>query len=152
MGAGKSTMSANEAKEQNAVLLSEDQWLSQAYPDQIKNFDDYIKLSRQIRPLVGDLVKNILRTGTNVVMDFPANTVRQRTWFLNLCAEAESDHEMIYLEASDKICLMHLSKRRKELPERSAFDTEEVFLHVTQYFETPEEKEKINVRKIEVRT
>ena len=152
MGAGKSTMSATEAKEKNAVLLSEDDWLSHIYPNQIKNFDDYIRLSRQIRPLVGNIVKDILQTGTNVVMDFPANTLRQRNWFLNLCAVAESDHVMIYLEATNEICLKHLSIRRQEQPERSAFDTEEVFLNVTQYFEAPGESEHINVRKLEVRT
>ena len=152
MGAGKTSLSANEAKKKNAILLSEDEWLSQIYPDQIKNFDDYIRLSRQIRPVVANLVKDILRTGTNVVMDFPANTVSQRNWFLNLCLEAEAEHEMIYLEASNEICLKHLFMRRQEQPERSAFDTEEVFLHVTQYFETPGDKENLNIRKIEVRT
>ena len=145
-------MAVNEAREKNAVLVTEDEWLSQTYPDQIKTFDDYIKFSRQIRPLVRNLVKNILRTGTNVVMDFPANTVSQRSWFLKLCAESGSGHEMIYLEASNEVCLEHLSTRRQEEPERSDFDTEEVFLHVTQYFEAPGDKENLNVRKIEVRT
>ena len=85
-------MSIKEAEEKSAVLLSEDQWLSQVYPNQIRTFDDYIRLSRQIRPLVENLVKDILRTGTNVVMDFPANTVSQREWFITLCEEAESEH------------------------------------------------------------
>ena len=145
-------MSIKEAEVKSAVLLSEDNWLSQVYPNQIKTFDDYIRLSRQIRPLVRNLVKDVLRAGVNVVMDFPANTVSQREWFIKLCEEAESEHEMIYLEASNEICMKHLTNRRQEQPERSMFDTKEVFLHVTQYFEVPGDKEKINVRKIEVCT
>ena len=145
-------MSIKQAKEKNAVLLSEDDWLSQIYPNQITSFDDYLNYSRQIRPLVKTLVQNILSTGTNVVMDFPANTFSQRKWFESLCAEVESPHEMIYLEASDEACLKHIAIRRQEQPERSAFDTEEVFLKVTQYFEEPKETEKLNVRKIEIRT
>lgn len=145
-------MSVSEAREKNAVLLSEDNCLSQLYPDQINTFEDYIRLSRQIRPLVKELVKNILRTGTSVVMDFPANTVSQRDWFLSLCEESDSEHEMIYLEVSNEVCLKHLSTRRKEQPERSDFDTEEVFFHVTQYFEAPGDNEYLNIRKIEVRS
>ncbi len=47
MGAGKSTKSKQLAKEKNAVLLSEDEWLSSLYPNQITSFEDYLKLSAQ---------------------------------------------------------------------------------------------------------
>ena len=77
MGAGKSTLSVKIAEQYNAVLLSEDDWLSQLYPQQVHSFDDYIRLSRQIRPLVRQLVKDMLLAGTSVVMDFPANTRQQ---------------------------------------------------------------------------
>ena len=43
MGAGKSTESKKVATERNAVLISEDEWLSELYPNQITSFDDYIK-------------------------------------------------------------------------------------------------------------
>ncbi|NEP09599.1 MAG: ATP-binding protein [Symploca sp. SIO2C1] len=152
MGAGKTSMSIELSKDKNTVLLSEDTWLSQIYPHQIASFDDYLKFSRQIRPLVKNLAQDILRTGTNVVMDFPANTASQRDWFKNLSAEVESPYEMIYLDASNEICLKHIAKRQKEQPERSNFDTKEVFLKITQYFEKPEETERLNIRKIEVRT
>ncbi len=145
-------MSVDISRENNAVLLNEDDWLTQTYPNQITNFDEYLKFSRQIKPLVKKLAQSILLTGTNVVMDFPANTVSQRDWFKTLVSEIDAPHEMIYLEASNEICLRHIAKRKVEQPERASFDTEEVFLQVTQYFEEPVETEKINVRKIEVRT
>ncbi len=150
MGAGKSTLSVKIAEQYNAVLLSEDDWLSQLYPEQIKDFDDYIRLSRQMRPLVRQLVKDMLLSGTSVVMDFPANTKKQRGWFRDLCSEAQCDHEMIYLEASDAVCLQHLFARRQLQPERAAFDTEDVFKMVTNYFEEPEPLEQLNLKKITV--
>ena len=150
MGAGKSTLSAKIAEQYNAVRLSEDEWLSQLYPQQIKDFDDYIKLSRQMRLLVRQLVKDMLLAGTSVVMDFPANTVKQRAWFKALCDEAQCDHEMIYLEASDEVCLEHLAARRQQQPERSAFDTEAVFKQVTGFFEAPGDSEQLNIRLVEV--
>ena len=152
MGAGKSTMSIELSKEKSAVLLSEDAWLAQLYPSQITSFDDYLRLSRQMRPLVRSLVQDILDTGTSVVLDFPANTATQRAWFRNLSAEVGAPHEMVYLEASDEVCLEHIAKRRQEQPERSHFDTEEVFLRVTRYFEEPEDIEGLNVRRIPVHT
>ena len=75
MGAGKSTKSREIARENNAVLLSEDEWLESIYPNQIKSLEDYIKYSNQLKPQIKKLVQSILVTGTDVIMDFPANTV-----------------------------------------------------------------------------
>ena len=144
MGAGKSTKSKAVAVERNAVLISEDEWLSKLYPDQISSFDDYIKFSSQLRPLIKSHVQNILRTGSSVVMDFPANTKRQREWFNKLSIEAESKAELIYLKANDALCLKQIAQRTTEQPSRAAFDTEEVFHHVTKYFEEPDASEVTN--------
>jgi predicted kinase len=152
MGAGKTSMSKKEAEEKNAVLISEDDWLSAIYGNQITDFSDYLRCSRQIKPLLKSLVQNILCTGTHVVLDYPANTASQRAWLRNLCFEVNAPHEMIYLEASNEVCLAHVASRKVEQPERAAFDTEEVFTQVTQYFEEPGKAEKLNIRKIEVRT
>ncbi|MEM8963691.1 MAG: ATP-binding protein, partial [Acidobacteriota bacterium] len=137
-------------KERNAVLLSEDDWLAQLYPGEVESFDDYVRLSRRMRPLVKDLVQKMLRAGANVVMDFAANTTKQRAWFKELCAEVRALHEMVYLAASNEVCLKHIAKRRLEQPERAVFDTEQVFLKVVQYFEEPEDAEGLNVRRVEV--
>ena len=149
MGAGKTTKSKQLSHERNAVLLSEDEWLESLYPKQIKTFDDYLKFSRQLKPLVTSHVQSILRTGTNVVMDFPANTVSQRKWFITLFTEINAPHEMIYMNISDKICLKQIAQRSIEQPERAAFDTEEVFHHVTSFFEEPSADEGFNIKRID---
>ncbi|MCW9025726.1 MAG: ATP-binding protein [Thiovulaceae bacterium] len=145
MGAGKTTKSKTISIEKNAVLLSEDDWLEAHYPNQINSFDDFIKFSTLIKPFVKSHVQQILNTGTNVVMDFPANTKRQREWFKQLCNESGCNHELIFLDLSDKKCLSQIAKRRKEQPHRAQFDNEEVFNHVTQYFEAPSIKEGFNI-------
>lgn len=145
MGAGKSTQSKTVAAANNAVLISEDDWLSAHYPAQIQTFDDYIKYSNLIKPFVRNHVQNLLNTGVNVVMDFPANTVRQRSWFTSLCLEVNSEHALYYLDVSDEQCLVQIAKRRDEQPERAHFDTEAVFHHVTQYFEAPADSENLNL-------
>ena len=74
IASGKSTLAKSLAAGQSAILLSEDQWLSRLYPDQIKSITDYVRLARQIREVVGPLVADLLRAGVTVVLDFPANT------------------------------------------------------------------------------
>jgi predicted kinase len=145
MGAGKSTKSKEFAFENNAVLISEDEWLSALYPQQISSFDDYIKYSALLRLLIKSHVQKIILTGTNVVLDFPANTTKQRAWFKSITKEIDAKHQLIYLKVSDEQCIKQIAKRRLEQPERSAFDTEEMFYHVTKYFEIPLDNEELEI-------
>lgn len=145
MGAGKSTKSKQMAKEKNAVLLSEDEWLASLYPNQITSFEDYLKFSAQLKPMVKKHVQNILSVGTNVVMDFPGNTQKQRKWFLDLTSEVNANHQLIFLNLSNQQCLRQIAQRRNEQPERAAFDTEATFIQVTKFFEEPEASEGLNI-------
>ncbi|MCM3587841.1 ATP-binding protein [Mesobacillus maritimus] len=145
MGAGKSTKAKQLAIDKHAVLLSEDEWLSSLYPNQIESFEDYLKFSAQLKLLVKKHVQNILSVGTNVVMDFPANTQKLRKWFLDMASEVNASHQLIFLNLTNEQCLRQIALRRNEQPERAAFDTEEVFIHVTKFFEAPGADEGLNI-------
>ena len=148
MGAGKSTLARRIADQRNAVLISEDEWLAALFPDQIGSFADYKKRSDQLKPLLELHVPQILNTGTDVVMDFAANTKQRRKWLAGLAVAVEAEYELNYLKVSDEQCLQQIAQRRVEQPERAAFDTEEVFRLVTGYFEEPDEAEQLTVREI----
>lgn len=145
MGAGKSTKSKQIAIHRNAVLISEDEWLAKLYPDEISTFDDYLLYSKRLKPFVQTHIENILGTGTNVVMDFPANTKRQREWFKQIISSSGSPYELYYIEASDELCLKQIAQRKVEQPERANFDTETVFNQVNKYFEAPHESEGLKI-------
>ena len=149
MGAGKSTKSKQVSQERNAVLISEDEWLSKLYPNQITSFDDYLHYSSLLKPLVKSHVLDILKTGTSVAMDFPANTVNQRKWFKELITEANAPNELIYLNVSNNICLRQLEKRRLEQRERAIYDTESMFIEVTKYFQEPDPSEGFNLQVVD---
>lgn len=144
MGAGKSTRSREYAQERNAVLLSEDEWLAAIYPDSIKTLSDYVTYSGRLKPQIKKLVQSMLLTGTNVVMDFPANTVAQRAWFKGLFSEVQAEHELVYIDRSDATCLAHIAQRRKEQPHRAATDTAEMFEQVNRHFVAPRPEEGFN--------
>lgn len=145
MGSGKSTESKKIANESNAVLLSEDEWLATLYPGKISSLNDYIHFSSLLRPQIKKLVQSILMTGTDVVMDFPANTTSQREWFRKIFSEVDAPHRLIFIDVTDAICLKRIEKRRIVQPERATTDTAEMFEQVTKYFVTPTNSEGFNI-------
>jgi len=149
MGAGKSFQSNKLARNLNAVLISEDAWLAAHYTGKISSIPDYLHYSALVRPFVRAHVQDILGTGTNVVMDFPANTAVQRAWFRDAALEVGAPHRLIYLKADDELCLSQIAKRRREQPERAAFDNEETFRKMTRHFEEPAASEGLEMEAIE---
>ncbi len=145
MGAGKTTYSRRLASKLNAAFLSEDDWLSAIYPEEINTFEDYIKYSSRLKPLLVGHVQTILQAGVSVVMDFPGNTKKQRAWFKEIFFEDQIPHKLIYLQAKDQLCLKRLEQRRQDSPEHARFDTEEVFHQVTSYFQAPTDDEEFNI-------
>ena len=145
MGSGKSTLSREISHATGAMLLSEDEWLKSIYPEEIESFEDYIKYSARLKPLLKSHVQDILNSGISVVMDFPGNTVKLRAWFTEIYAEHNFPHKLVYLDVSDSRCLEQLKKRIISHPERANFDTEKVFHQVNSFFEPPSESECFNI-------
>ena len=78
MVAGKTAQSKSLAAENNAVLISNDEWLSRLFLNQIEIFEDYHHYAGRLRPLVEAHVRNILETGNSAILNFGANTGRLR--------------------------------------------------------------------------
>lgn len=149
MGAGKSTLSGKIARERGAVLISEDAWLAALFPGEINDFSDYISYSSRLKSVLKAHVEQVLLAGTSVVLDFPGNTRKQRTWFKDIYSQHGIPHALYYLAVDDDVCLKQLKQRQKEQPERAQFDTEEFFRMVTSYFEEPQESEAFNLQIVE---
>ena len=149
MGAGKSTRSSDFALERNAVLLSEDEWLESLYPNKITSLEGYVEYSNRLKPQIKKLVQAILVSGTDVVMDFPANTTSQRGWFRSIFSEIEAPHELVYIDLANEDCLKQIEKRRVQQQGRAKTDTKEMFEEVTKYFLEPQTEEGFNITRIE---
>lgn len=145
MGSGKTTYSNTLKNDKNAIRLSEDDMLSILYPNQVNSIEDYLKYSSRMKPVVENLVSDIVLKGVSVVLDFPGNTRRQRTWFKKMIEELNCDHELLYLDVTDEVCLSQIEKRRISSPQRRHFDTPEVFEKITKYFESPDAEEGFNI-------
>lgn len=62
-----------------------------------------------------------------------------------MASEVNASHQLIFLNLNNGQCLCQIAQRRIEQPERAAFDTEAVFIHVTKFFEAPEASEGLNI-------
>ena len=144
IASGKSMLAQALAAEHQALLLSEDHWLSRLYPDQIKSVADYVRLARQIREVIGPLVIDLLNAGVSVVMDFPANTPEQRQWLRDLADAAGASHCVHYLEVDDDTCRSRLH-RRNGGGEHEFAATDAEFDVITSYFQAPGEEEELQI-------
>ncbi|RDH80693.1 MAG: cell division protein ZipA [endosymbiont of Galathealinum brachiosum] len=147
MASGKSTLAVTLARDNNAILIIEDEWLTKLYPDEIHTINDYIKYSIRLQNVITPHVSLLLNQGISVVLDFPANTKKQRNWLLSLSKSTKVSHLLHYVVASDEKCKAQLKKRNKNNPDQIAFTSEEEFDTINQYFQPPYESEKLNIRR-----
>ena len=145
-GAGKTTIATRLAQDHQAVLISEDIWLLRLFGDQMKTFDDYIRLSRRLKTVVGPLAVDLLKAGHSVGLDFQANTRAGRSWFRSVFEQAGAAHVLHLVTASDELCLARIAKRNVERPEGSHHLSVEDFVHVSSYFQAPDVSEGFNVK------
>lgn len=113
VAAGKSTLARQLASASGALLLSEDDWLSRLYPDEIRSVAGYARCSGRLRSALGDHLQALLGAGHSVVLDFPANTVPVRRWMRGLFEGAGADHKLHLLDAPDALCKARLRERNR---------------------------------------
>ena len=147
LAAGKTTLARKLAVEHQAVLISEDVWLSKL-SDGISSFDDYLTWSRRCRSVMGPLITDMLRAGTPVVLDFAGNRIDERAWARNLSEEAGSSHILHFLNVNEEECLRRLLIRNNSKPDGLYFatTTETEFRAICSYFQPPTADEGLNIR------
>jgi predicted kinase len=143
IAAGKSTLSAKLAMSPSTMVISEDRWIAQLYPE-IESIADYTRCSERLRGVLTPHIVSLLRLGVSVVLDFHANTVASRNWMRALFEEARADHRLHFLDVPDDVCRARLHARNASgahdyLPDDAVFD------EVTSFFVPPGPDEQFNV-------
>jgi predicted kinase len=90
IAAGKSTLTAELGSVPHTIVISEDEWLSRLYPDEMTTVGDYVRCSARLREAMGPHVTRLLNAGVSVVLDFPANTLANRAWMRSIFETAGS--------------------------------------------------------------
>lgn len=144
IASGKSTYARNLSLEPSRVLISEDEWLSKLYPDEVHSLEDYVRCSRRIRDVAGGHAIDLLRAGVSVVLDFPANTKVSREWMRGIFQEADVSHELHYFDVTDEVCKARLRNRNMEGVHAFA-PSEADYNLFSSYFEMPTEEEGFDI-------
>jgi len=145
MAAGKTTLARELAEREDAVLLVQDEFLDALYPGEIVNIPGFVRCSSRLRDSLAPHICALLSKGVSVVLNFPGNTKEQRTWFQTLFEQADSVHELHFIDASDDVCKRQLRDRSRNLPAGTAWTTDAEFDAITAYFEVPASGERFNV-------
>jgi predicted kinase len=111
IAAGKSTLARRLAEPEGTLLIGEDDWLAALYPGEIETLEDYVRCSGRLKAVMGPHVEALLREGLSVVLDFPANTVKFRTWMRRIIDNTGVPHRLHLLDVPDAVCKARLRAR-----------------------------------------
>lgn len=141
---GKSTLTESLGQRARTVVISEDIWLSALFGDQMDTLEDYIRCASKLRAVLGPHVANLLNAGTDVVLDFPANTIKTRAWMRSILEATDAAHELHVLDVPDAVCLQRL-KARNDAGDHPFSVTEAQFRRICQHIEAPSPEEGFNI-------
>ena len=144
IAAGKSTLARQLASRQGALLIDMDRWMSVLFPVENRTIEDFARLSARLRDAMGPHVVEILRQDLSVVLDFPANTVKWRSWMRSMINEAKVAHELHFLNIPDAICKQRLRERNLRGEHQYQVD-EATYDLFTSYFVAPTLDEGFNI-------
>jgi predicted kinase len=106
--AGKSTLCTTLAAAPDNIVLSEDVWLKTLFGPDLQTISDYVHYSKRLQNLPIPHVPDLLNANLNVVLDFPANTLKQRAWLKTLIEHANCDHTLHVLDIPIGTCRTRL--------------------------------------------
>jgi predicted kinase len=97
---------------------------------------------------MGPLIKDMLRAGVSVVLDFAGNRIDERAWARSLSEEVGSSHILHFLDIDEEECLRRLLVRNDRKPEGLYFasTTEAEFRAICKYFQVPTPEEGLNIK------
>ncbi|WP_127112009.1 AAA family ATPase [Shimia sediminis] len=145
IASGKSTLAAELTSAPHTVALSEDTLLAALYEGEMKNVSDYVRNSARLRAGLTNHVVSLLQAGTNVVLDFAANTADQRAWMIEIVKSAKCQHLLHFLDVPDEVCRARL-KARNVSGDHPFSVTDEQFNWITAHFLAPDPSEGFIIR------
>jgi len=143
IASGKSTLAAQLATVPRTVLVAEDACLAALFAHELHSLEDYVRCSSNVRNAMAPHVAALLNAGVSVVLDFAANTVRQRNWMRGIVESTKAAHQLHILDVPDEVCLARL-RRRNVAGDRPFAVSEAQFHQFSSHFAAPTTDEGFN--------
>ncbi|RYG24677.1 hypothetical protein EON82_09865 [bacterium] len=129
-GSGKTTMAKRLERENSALRLTPDEWMTPLYGESIcerENFDRWNDGHDRVEKVQWQIAERALRLGTNVVLDFGVWSRDEREDFRARAATLGARSELILFEEPLEV-LKERVKARNEIPEECAYPISEADL------------------------
>ena len=126
------------------MVISEDDWLAALFSDQMCSVSDYVRYAAKLRAIMGPHIVAVLKAGSSVVLDFPANTIANRAWMRGIFEAANAPHVLHYLDVPDDVCKKRLHARNRAGNHAFAA-TDAQFELVSKHFVPPSAEEGFNI-------
>nr|WP_170337373.1 ATP-binding protein [Ruegeria arenilitoris] len=137
---GKSTLAKKLGQAERTVVVAEDEWLAALFGDELVAISDYVRCSKKLYDIMGPHIASLLRAGTSVVLDFPANTPNARAWIGGVARSAGVVGELHYFDLPDEICKARL-RERNQAGQHPFHLSEEQFDRISSHFSAPTDEE-----------
>ena len=144
IASGKSTLASRLADADQAIIISEDEWLYTLFSDQMSSPKDYVRCSAKLRKVMKDHISRLLENGISVVLDFQANTVEARNWLRTIIDDTGAYHQLHVLNVSDQVCLQRLHERNAS-GEHPFVVSDEQYHQISRHFSPPSPDENFNL-------
>lgn len=126
------------------VVISEDDWLSALYSEEMSSISDYVRCTSKLRKIIEPHVASLLNAGISVVLDFQANTIEARNWMRGILTQTNAAHKLHVLDVSDEICIARMLTRNASGDHPFA-PTKEQFLQLSKHFVAPSADEGFDI-------
>ena len=110
IAAGKSTLSARLGDANNTIVISEDRWIAQLYPE-IRVLGDFFERCERLRGTLTPHVVDLLRRRFGRSRLSRQYRARSRRWMRGMFEEAGASHQLHFLDVPDEVCRARMHAR-----------------------------------------
>ncbi|CUH44811.1 AAA family ATPase [Ruegeria atlantica] len=136
----KSTLAKKLGQVDGTVVVAEDEWLAALFGDELVAISDYVRCSKKLCDIMGSHIVSLLKAGTSVVLDYPANTPTACAWIGGIARSAGVIGEFHYFDLPDEVCKARPRERNQS--GRHPFQlSEEQFDRLSSHFTAPTDEE-----------
>ncbi|MBP3389665.1 MAG: ATP-binding protein [Clostridia bacterium] len=140
-GSGKTTFAKKLAKQENAVLFSPDDWQFKLFGNDI-NQPTHDENHTKIEELMWDVAKDILKTGTDVILDFGCWAKEERDAFRKKAHNVGAGFKIHFMNTPVEEIWARLEKRNNMAGQNGVFYVKKEELEVwSSMFQKPTEEE-----------
>ena len=140
-GSGKTTFAKKLAQQHNAVLFSPDDWQFKLFGNDI-NDPTHDENHTKIEELMWDVAQDILKTGTNVILDFGCWAKEERDDFRKKAHKVGANFKIHFMDTPFEEIWARLEKRNKNAGQNGIFYVKKEKLELwASMFQKPTKKE-----------